>query len=189
MRLFLAVNFPARLRDKIRRFASPLRDADLPVRWVDPEGIHLTLKFLGEADADQAVAINAAAEEIAGRVEAFEMQFGRLGAFPSPRHPRVIWLAVEPTPLLRFLRQDVERTMHGLGYLRDRQPFRPHVTLGRSARVAEAGAFRDFERLVGSMSLDLEHRATHIDVVRSRLSAEGSRYEVMKVARLLSDDG
>jgi RNA 2',3'-cyclic 3'-phosphodiesterase len=189
MRLFLAVNFPERVRGRIERFGAPLRSVNLPVRWVGRDGIHLTLKFFGEADRAQADAIGQAADDIASRIRPFELRFDRLGAFPSARNPRVIWLGVEPTPELRFLRQDIERTMYRFGFERERQPFRPHVTLGRADRKAEAGALREFERYARTLTFDAEHPVTHIDVMRSHLGAEGSRYEVLKVARLVSRTG
>jgi 2'-5' RNA ligase len=184
MRLFLAVNFPARVRARITRFAAPLYGADLPVRWVDRDGIHLTLKFFGQADRAQADAIGLAAEEIASRNRRFDLRFDRLGAFPSARNPRVIWLGVEPTPELRFLRQDIERSMNVIGFERDRQPFRPHVTLGRANPKAEAGAFREFERFARTLVFEAEHPVTHIDVMRSHLDSAGATYEVLRVARL-----
>ena len=96
MRLFVAVNFPARLRQKIARLSRPMEEAGVPGRWTDPDHVHLTLKFLGEVPATEVDPIAAALEEVAGKFRPFEMTFGPIGAFPSPRRPRVVWLGVEP---------------------------------------------------------------------------------------------
>jgi len=95
MRLFVAVNYPARLRQKIARLCRPLEDAGIPGRWTEPDEVHLTLKFFGEVANSEVDAISSVLVEVAGRFRPFDMRFGPIGAFPSPRRPRVVWLGVE----------------------------------------------------------------------------------------------
>lgn len=184
MRLFIAVNFPLRLRARIARATRPLRDSDLPVRWIEPDGLHLTLKFLGEVRSGSVDDLGAALGALALAFRPFPLRFERIGAFPSLRHPRVIWLGVEPTPDIRFLKQDLERAYGDLGIRREERPYQPHVTLGRAERSGEAGSFRALESIARESSLPAEYRVTHIDLMRSRLNPDGATYTLLKAARL-----
>ena len=184
MRLFVAVNFPARLREKIARLCRPLQEAGVPGRWTEPDQVHLTFKFIGEVPAPEVASISAVLEEVAGRFRPFEIKFGAIGAFPSPRLPRVVWLGVEPTPELRFIKDDLERRLAELGVAREERPYQPHVTLGRAPRDAEAGEFRRLEEAARSLRVSDAYRVTHLDLMKSRLGAEGAVYTRLVAARL-----
>ena len=141
MRIFVAVNFPARLRQKIARLCRPLEEAGVPGLWTDADQVHLTLKFIGEVPAAEVDPIGEALEEVAGRFRPFDMRFGAIGAFPSPRRPRVVWLGVEPTPELRFIKDDLERRLSDLGIAREARPYQP-ASFGGSRRWPARSAFR-----------------------------------------------
>ena len=83
------------LRQKIARLSRPLEEAGVPGQWTEADKVHLTLKFIGEVPAAEVDPISDALEEVAGSFRPFEMKFGAIGAFPSPRRPRVVWLGVE----------------------------------------------------------------------------------------------
>jgi len=184
MRLFVAVNFPARLREKIARLCRPLQEAGVPGRWTEPDQVHLTFKFIGEVPAPEVASISAVLEEVAGRFRPFEIKFGAIGAFPSPRLPRVVWLGVEPTPELRFIKDDLERRLAELGVAREERPYQPHVTLGRAPRDAEAGEFRRLEEAARSLRVSDAYRVTHLDLMKSQLGAEGAVHTRLVAARL-----
>lgn len=184
MRLFVAINFPKRLRERMHRLARPLREAELPVRWEGPEKLHLTLKFIGEIRGEQVEGFEEAVARTASGFRPFEVRFEGIGAFPSPRHPRVIWLGVVPSPELRFLRHDVEQALAELGVSRERRPFQPHVTLGRATAGEMPGAFQSFEQLVQDRSLEAGYRVTHIDLMRSRLAPDGATHTLLRAATL-----
>jgi len=184
MRLFVAVNFPARLRQKIARLCGPLQEAGVPGRWTEPDKVHLTFKFIGEVRAMDVEPISEALEEVAGKFRPFELRFGPIGAFPSPRRPRVVWLGVEPTPELRFIKDDLERRLAELGIPREERPYQPHVTLGRAPREAEAGEFRRLEEVARSLKVTDTYRVTHIDLMKSQLGAAGARHTRLVAARM-----
>lgn len=184
MRLFIAVNFPVRLRRKIARLCRPLEEAGIPGRWVQPDQVHLTLKFIGETPAERVDELCEALDEVAGRFRPFALRFGPIGAFPSPRRPRVVWLGVEATPELRFIKDDLERRLADLGVEREMRPYQPHVTLGRAPRDAEAGEFRRLEEIARTLRVNDEYRVTHLDLMRSRLEPSGAVHTQIKVARL-----
>ena len=184
MRLFVAVNFPARLRQKISRLCRPFEDAGIPGRWVEADQVHLTLKFIGETPAARVDELSEALDEVAGKFRPFVLRFGPIGAFPSPRRPRVVWLGVEATPELRFIKDDLERRLAELGIDREQRPYQPHVTLGRTPREAEAGEFRRLEEIARNLRVNDEYKVTHLDLMRSRLERSGAVHEQLKVARL-----
>ena len=177
MRLFVAVNFPASVRRALSGLVDELSGAALPVRWTPESDFHLTLRWLGSCDRGEADAVAAVLSEMAADAEPFEASFGAVGAFPSPRRPRVIWIAVEAGPRLRLLRDQLERRLAAEGFGRDARSFRPHVTLGRAWRGARPGAFRPFVALSGNLAIEGSVAVTSIDLMQSHTDPEGVRYE------------
>lgn len=184
MRLFVAVNFPAPVRQALARLAAELATASLPVRWTPEENLHLTLRWLGEKGPHERDLAGSILRKVAAQAEPFEAGFGPVGAFPSPRRPRVIWIGVEGGPRLRLLRDLLERHLAAEGFERDARSFRPHVTLGRARRDAPPGVFRRFAALSGSATTEASSAVDAIDLMRSHLGPDGARYERVVTARL-----
>jgi RNA 2',3'-cyclic 3'-phosphodiesterase len=179
MRLFVALNLPKKERDRIHRAARPLRDREMPVRWVVPDNYHLTLKFLGEVRPERVGPIDRVLARVAGGCPCFTADLSAFGAFPSVRRPRVLWLGVEPTPALRCLKQDVEWGLAELGFERETRAFHPHLTLGRVEREKEAGAFRGLDVLVAEMSFSGSVAVRSVELMRSQTAKGGSQYSVV----------
>lgn len=184
MRLFVAVNFQAPVRRALAGLSAQLAQAGLPVRWSPEEAFHLTLRWLGDRDEEDRAAATQILHEIAAAFEPFEAGFGPIGAFPSPRRPRVIWIAVEAGPRLRLVRDELERRLARDGFGRDDRSFRPHVTLGRATRDARPGAFRTFVATSDSLGIDLPFDVSSIDLMRSHLEPGGARYERLATVEL-----
>lgn len=133
LRLFIAVDLSADVRTVLRDTQARLQHRRVPVRWVDPDGAHLTLKYLGMVSSDQIDAITTHMHEIAERHQSFTLRTGALGAFPDLQRVRVVWLAVDgDREALGQLRADVEHTIAPLGFPTEDRPFAPHLTLGRT---------------------------------------------------------
>ena len=134
LRLFTALELPAAVRRQLADLSAALHAA-LPgdrVRWVRPEGIHLTLKFYGEVEAAQLPGLQATlAQAVAGALP-LALELNGLGTFPGPAKPRVIWvgLAGDLEPLGR-LQRAVEEASRPLGFEPEARGFTPHLTLGR----------------------------------------------------------
>lgn len=184
MRLFVAVRFPPAVRRELGELVEELKSADLPVRWTPEANLHLTIRWLGDRDASERDATAAVLESVARSTEAFETGFGSIGAFPSPRRPRVLWIAVEATPRLRVLRDELERGFAAAGLGRDDRSFRPHVTLGRTRGAAGPGSFRAFVDQQAKLGTDLRFRVDAVELVRSHLAADGARHETLVRAAL-----
>ncbi len=183
MRLFIALNFPDLVRELVFRAAKPLRDKASGVRWSRPENLHLTIRFLGELDAEAEDDLSTGLDVVAGAAPCISIRFERFGAFPSPDRPRVIWLGVEATSELRLLRDRVLEQLAGVGVPPDTGPFRPHVTLGRiKGRGAEIG--RDLIAGTARPDLSTDVCVRTVDLVRSHLTQAGPRYEIVHRAVL-----
>jgi len=133
-RTFVAIELPAPVRDELARVADALA-GQWPagsVRWTRPEGIHLTLRFLGDTRPDQVEELGAGLERIAADHAPFDLELGEVGAFPTASRPRVLWVGVkDPGEALRPVQQAVEELARSLGWDRERQSYKPHLTLGR----------------------------------------------------------
>lgn len=186
MRLFIGLRLPKKQKARIHRAARTLREEDLPVRWVEPDDLHVTLKFLGQVRKERLPEIEEAVGRVAVTTEAFSADLGGFGAFPTIRRPRVIWLGVDATAELRCLKQDLEWTLGDMGFDVETRAFHPHVTLGRTEGDAGAGAFRGLDRHLADLDFDDELRVHTLDLMQSRLSSAGARYSVVSGARLAS---
>jgi 2'-5' RNA ligase len=176
VRLFIAVNFPPDLRRRLWEAAEPLRAVGYPVRWVAPDGIHVTLKFLGEVKpAREAEILTAMGAAVQG-ARPFELPIGGFGAFPAVSRPRVLWAGCEPVPSLELLQHRMEQEMERLGFPVEGRAFHPHVTLGRVQRDARPGAFRDLEERLGALEFSGETMVGSVDLMESRLAREGAQY-------------
>jgi 2'-5' RNA ligase len=131
MRLFAALPIPSPAREAVADLLARLRRADLPVRWVSDEDLHLTLKFYGEVPAERRDVIEESLRYAAEGTGPLVIRVAELGAFPSPRHARVLWVGLEAPPALELLQDRVERGGEAIGFPPEGRPFKPHITLGR----------------------------------------------------------
>lgn len=178
MRLFVAFNLPEHDRDEIHDCCAPLRERDLPLRWIEPENYHVTLKFLGQVESDRVVGIEEALAS-ASDSPPFDVTLSGFGAFPTIRRPRVLWLGVDAAPALRSLKQDLEWKLSDLDFERDGRTFHPHLTLARARPDGSAGAFRGLDETVASMDFECDVAVASLDLMRSVQTAEGPRYSVL----------
>ena len=185
MRLFVALNFPERIRQALWQATAPLRDLGLPVKWVRSDGIHLTLKFLGDVAGDEEDALRTALGRAAAGARALPLAVGGFGVFPDFKRPRVVWSGIAADPALELLQHSVEREFAPLGFPTEARAFQPHLTLGRAAR--EAGP-RDLAGLEGALAgLHFQETALveSVDLMQSTLQSGGAVYQVRHSERLL----
>src|SRR5690606_8650349 len=139
VRLFFAVKLPADEQEQLHDATARLRATDLPVRWVPPEHLHVTLKFLGTVAEPLVAAVQDAGARAAAGLAPFDARLGGIGAFPNVRRPRVVWVGVrDAEPLLR-LHAALEQALAPLGFAPEDRAFQPHVTLGRVRDGARPG--------------------------------------------------
>ena len=135
MRLFVALEIPDQVRDGFAALIAELRGADSSfsksrARWVRPENLHVTLKFIGHVDSGKLDAIRAALAEV--RLDSpVELQFRGLGFFPNGKRPRVFWAGIEASPNLAPLAGEIEARLAKVGISGETREFAPHLTLAR----------------------------------------------------------
>lgn len=125
MRLFVAIALPEELRARLSRMQQGVPAA----RWVDPDNLHLTLRFIGEADGIEAQDLDAALAQV--RASRFDLTLAGVDRFGQGRKSRALWVGVEPIPELDRLRRRVEQAVQAAGFAPERRKFKPHVTLAR----------------------------------------------------------
>jgi RNA 2',3'-cyclic 3'-phosphodiesterase len=130
MRLFVALDIPEDVRSSLAALAAKLRDTCPGARWARIEGLHVTLKFIGETSPEKTEIIKTAFAAIPSRAP-IALNFRGLGFFPNERRPRVLWAGIEAGPELAELAVAVETTLEPLGIPRDARAFTPHLTLAR----------------------------------------------------------
>ena len=125
MRLFVAIALPEDLRARLTRLQHGVPAA----RWVDPDNLHLTLRFIGEADGGQAQDLDAALTQV--RAARFELTLAEVGRFGQGRKARALWVGVAPALELDRLQRRVEQAVQAAGFAPEGRKFKPHVTLAR----------------------------------------------------------
>jgi 2'-5' RNA ligase len=152
----------------------------LPVKWVDPDGIHLTLKFLGEVADERQDEIAAGVERGSRGARPFQVPVSGFGAFPSVERPRVIWVGCEGVPPLELLLHHMEREMERLGFPLEGRPFRPHLTLGRAMKDSRPAQLRDLETLLDGLTFEADPLVGSVELMESRLVPAGATYRVVR---------
>ncbi|MFZ0959721.1 MAG: RNA 2',3'-cyclic phosphodiesterase [Terriglobia bacterium] len=130
MRAFIAIDLPESLRAALGEAQQAFRNACRDARWTRPEGIHLTLKFLGEISDAQTKQVVEALAQI-DPIEPFSVEVQGFGFFPHAHRPRVFWAGVAAPPALAELAAQVESHMEKVGFAREDRAFSPHLTLAR----------------------------------------------------------
>ncbi len=185
MRAFIAINFPREIREGVWAATAPLRESALPFRWVRPDGLHLTLKFLGDVAAAQEPEITSGLRSACRGAKPFLLPVSGFGAFPSVHRPRVVWVGCEGVPTLELLQHRLELEMEQLGFPLEGRPFRPHVTLGRARRDAHARALEGLDVALEKLEFDDQVSVRTVDLMESELRRDGAKYTVRCRAELV----
>jgi 2'-5' RNA ligase len=179
MRLFVAAELPAPLRLRLAAVQEGMQAVPLPVRWVRPEGMHLTLKFLGETEEARLAAIAPALAEAGRNLAPFRL--GACGAAPFPARgtPRLVWVEIDgDLEAARRLAAAIDRAVAPLGFPPEGREFKAHLTLGR-VRGAAQGEWRAALLKTGEQARG-EFEVREYVLFQSRLSPGGSVYTPME---------
>jgi len=178
MRVFVAVKIPTVIRAALADFIKELRAIAPEAKWVRAENLHVTLKFLGNADESKCLAIEAALAQVHSP-QVVSLDFRGLRFFPNEKRPRVFWAGMEASANLNALAADVDRAAHQLGFPLEDRPFTPHLTLARfdcpriSPRLSSAVSVHA-DRHFGSMTTSEFH------LIESKLKPTGAEYTILR---------
>lgn len=180
IRAFVAIELPDSAKKSLSALMHRLQPDKHPqVKWVAPDSVHLTLKFLGNIYSDQVPGVTEAIESASWGLNPFEIKLGGLGAFPNPGQPRVIWVSVSgELKRLKRLHRDVDDALSHFGFSKEKRAFTPHLTLGRMRERASSGERSSIGRLLEVTRFGggdvIEVKA--ISLIKSTLTPSGAVY-------------
>jgi len=188
VRSFIAIELPDELKLGISQLQAQLKTGkQLPVKWVDPYSIHLTLKFLGNISTDKISEITRAIEVATRGVSPLYLEVKGLGAFPNLRRVQVVWVGVSgELAKLSQLHQRIESNLAPLGFAPESRPFTPHLTLARLREQASSDEQQSFGQLIASTKFEAVYgfKVDSINLMRSQLTRAGAIYSRLSLVGL-----
>jgi len=188
MRIFVGIDLDPEVRARIARFVEGMQGFAPDARWMPPQSLHITLKFIGEQKPEQVEAIIERLRRVEGG--AFEIRSAGYGFFPTATAPRVFWIGIHAGPQLAELAGSIDVAVAELGVPREERPYSPHLTLARAGRGNSSGSpkrlkgdgpndtFAALQKRLAVMSeLDFgTMTACEFILYQSQLSPGGSKY-------------
>jgi len=179
LRLFIAVNLPDEIKSGVARKLLGLKAVESGIKWVEPQNLHITLKFLGWTDDKNVDQIIRISEDQVKNIKKFRVSFRGWGGFPAGKHPRVLWIGIDKDKEeLKDLADSLEEAFSKEGFKSEKREFSAHLTVGRVKenkgvdkvldKMSEMGEIDFGSFLVGS-----------IDLMKSTLTRSGPIYEVV----------
>ena len=188
IRSFIAIPVPSpgiqALEEAAKRLES---DIGRSVRWVRPESIHLTLKFMGDIQAEMSERVLEALPPVAARFSPIDLSISGMGVFPNPRRPRVLWAGVHgDLETLSALQLAIDEAVGKLGVPKEQRAFSPHLTLGRVRRDVPEGQLRRIGQTMadGELSGVPSWTADTVNLMRTELDPAGARHYLVGSATI-----
>ncbi len=187
VRAFISIEVPDDMKLQLQKVQDCIKKGVTGVNWVRPEGIHLTLKFLGDIDEGMIEKIGESIKKATERSSAFLIRLSGLGVFPNPKFPRVVWVGVkEGAESLKELQRNLEKAMAKLGLPTEDREFKPHLTLGRiKSQERRDELLKAIEELRNFEAGPFEAR--EISMIKSDLKPGGAVYARLLAVPLGSD--
>lgn len=184
MRLFVALEIPAAVRDNLAALVEDLRalsgkSPDKRPRWVRRENLHVTLKFIGEADPHRLEGIPNALSKVRSNAP-IGLDFRGLGFFPNERNPRVVWAGVNASLNLPALAADIDLALETQGFAREHRAFTPHLTLARLEPPGISGELRDAIQKNNGREFG-SFQAREFQLMESKLHSSGAVYTSLAI--------
>ena len=181
IRCFIAIELSQETKETLRKIENDLQKTIHGVKWVEPNNIHLTLKFLGDIEKETIEKIKEILSQIAKETKPFKIRLSSAGAFPSPSQPRVIWIGIdEGKNESSSLANLIEERVAPLGIEKESRAFHPHLTLARVKFLKDKSSVKN---AFASLKVpQTEMTATKIILFQSTLTREGSIYTVLHEA-------
>ena len=188
IRSFIAIELPGEAKLGLHQLQDALKLAGHTfVKWVTPEAIHLTLKFLGSISTTKVAEVSRAMSEVSQGFSSFQIKLGGLGAFPNLRQPRILWLGIGgEVDKLTALQQCIDASLVPLGFTQEKRPFTPHLTLARLRERTSPQERQEFGKLVMKISFAATYEVSvnSLSLMRSQLLPDGAVYSRLAEVRL-----
>lgn len=180
IRIFIAIKLTPEILSNISKLQEELKKTSAQVKWVKPENIHLTLKFLGHITLEKLEKVKTFTREALRPFAPFEISVSGLGAFPRIKYPRVIWVGIdEGKEELKRIAFSIEENLAKISFTKEKRPFSPHLTLGRMKSLK--GRERLIEALAKLMTSNLGNmKVTKLSIMKSELRPPGPVYTTLE---------
>ena len=180
MRIFIALELPQSVRDRLGKLQGRLKGSGDRIRWVNSSHIHLTLKFLGEVKEENLEKVIRTARNVAAQFSVVKVKIGKIGAFPNFSSPRVIWVGIEEDKdKLEALATGLEEKLAQEGFVKSSRKWTPHLTLARVKVLEEREKLKDLLLQYCKEAEGIEVKVKSLSVIKSMLSPQGSIYTVL----------
>ena len=184
MRTFVAIELDKKIKDSLSALIRKLDTAGRNVRWVESQGMHLTLKFLGEISQDKITEVESVLGNIAKDYPPFQLSFTGTGTFPpGARVPRIVWVGVGKNETLQMIQARVENELQKIHFPREKRKFHPHLTFGRvkgpqnlETVIRTLNQYKEVD--FGGMTVN------RISLFKSTLKPSGAEYTILSEHRL-----
>jgi len=187
MRAFIAIELPEDIRKALAQLQDKLKSCGADVKWVEPNNIHLTLKFLGEIDEAQLNKITSIMQNVSATVYPFPATISAIGAFPRINSPRVIWIGIDKGDNeIKTIAKLLENEIKNVGIPAEDKPFSSHITIARTKSSFNLEKLvKELKTIENDFGLrGREFKVTKITLFKSSLTPKGPIYEILKEADL-----
>jgi 2'-5' RNA ligase len=183
IRTFIAINIPDHVREAIGEFQKKLKENRADVKWVRPESIHITLKFLGDVESDRIDELVGAIQDASKDNVPFTVSVSGVGTFPNDRRPRVLWVGVKNgAETLSDLAGNIDHALSTMGFEEEKRKYSAHLTLGR---VRSPNYIEKTVKDMRSMEFESEpFTVGSIEVMKSQLFKTGAVYTALHHIKL-----
>lgn len=187
MRTFIAIELPQEVKDSLSQLQNQLKTTGADVKWVEPQNIHLTLKFLGDIDEEKLDKVKTILEDTAKNKHNYLLRLSSVGAFPKINYPRVIWVGADlGDNETREIAKILEEKISTIGIPKENRPFSSHITIGRvKSSLNRQKLVQNLDASVNKLSgRNLEFWVNKITLFKSTLTPKGPLYEALKEVNL-----
>lgn len=184
IRAFIAIDLPEAVRQELASISYDLsrKVPNKSVRWVRPENIHLTLKFLGETIVESLNHITGGMDRVGEDNPPFDLTLDKLGCFPNPRRSRIVWVSIKgDLDSLQLLQKTIDQMLNPIGWELDKRKFHPHLTLGR---VKNSQQVAGSQLPWGSQVQPVTFPVDSLTLYESVLKSSGAVYSIRHISQL-----
>ncbi len=188
MRAFIAIDLPKEIKDNLCLVQENFKKLPARINWVNPDNIHLTLRFLGEIEQSQTDKIITAIKGSALLTSPFQINLSSISVFPDTALPRVIWIGINSgNERIQEIYRNLGTKLKSLGIPEESRQFLPHITIARIKTILKKKEFlMELNNLKDtSPKVNSYFQARKITLFKSRLTAKGAVYEIIKELDLL----
>jgi len=185
IRAFIAIEIPEETKKGLKRLLETLKTL-CPIKaisWSKPETMHVTIKFLGDIEDADIEKISRTLQEAAKHATEFDITAKGIGAFPSPKSPRVVWVGIDGSGALKSLHAAIDKGLAQLAIPKNDKPFSPHLTL---CRVREKAAGKGIREAIEKPDVKFEAawKVTEITLFKSALKPDGALHTPLSTVKL-----